>query len=161
MGSWGVAPTAGQRHDCRGTDVEKELRTLFSEVCNKRWTALIDEPFEFPEGNAVVLQYEDIVDEWDGNIHPNLRRHLDPRTILGQADIILGQDIKSETFFCLFGRERLEEGACRSGTTETATEGQGIITRSSSLSGFDYGTPWSCQLSTLPCYDRRSRSHRS
>jgi len=97
------------------TKVERELRTLFSEACNKRWTALTDEPLEFPADNAIVLQYEDIVDEWDGNIHPNLRRQLDPRPILGQADIILGQDIKTEAFFCLFGKDRLEDGGVPAG----------------------------------------------
>jgi hypothetical protein len=97
------------------TEAEKELRTLFSEACKMRWTALAGEPFEFPAGNAIVLQYEDIVDEWDGNIHPNLRRQLDPRPILGQADIILGQDIKTEAFFCLFGNDRLEDGGVPAG----------------------------------------------
>ena len=97
------------------TEAEKELRILFSDAWSKRWTALIAEPFEFPDGNAIVLQYEDIVDEWDGSIHPNLRRQLDPRPILGQADIILGQDIKTEAFFCLFGAERLEEGGVPAG----------------------------------------------
>ncbi len=97
------------------TAAEKELRTLFSEACKMRWTALTDEPFEFPDGNAIVLQYEDVVDEWDGSIHPNLRRQLDPRPILNQADIILGQDIKTEAFFCLFGKERLEDDGVPAG----------------------------------------------
>ncbi len=97
------------------TEAEKELRTLFSEACKMRWTALTDEPFEVPDGNAIVLQYEDVVDEWDGSIHPNLRRQLDPRPILAQADIILGQDIKIEKVFCLFGMDRLEDGGVPAG----------------------------------------------
>ena len=92
------------------TEAEKELQTLFGKACNKRWTALTEEPVEFPDGNAIVLQYEDVVDEWDGNIHPNLRRQLDSRPILSQADIILGQDVKTEEFFYLFGMDRLEDG---------------------------------------------------
>ncbi|MGD0899456.1 MAG: hypothetical protein ABR915_16595 [Thermoguttaceae bacterium] len=91
-------------------EMDKELRELFIEAGKKRWTALMDEPVEFPEGNAIVLQYEDVVDEWNGQIHPNLRRQFDPRPILAQADIILGQDVKTEKFFCLFGKDRLEEG---------------------------------------------------
>jgi hypothetical protein len=97
------------------TEAEKELRTLFAEACNRQWVAYTEELFEFPEGNAIVLQFEDIVDEWDGNLHPNLRRQLDPRPILAQADIILGQDIKTEEFFSLFGKERLEDGGLPAG----------------------------------------------
>jgi hypothetical protein len=97
------------------TEAEKELRTLFLEACNRRWMAYTEEPFEFPEGNAIVLQFEDIVDEWDGNLHPNLRRQLDPRPILAQADIILGQDIKTEEFFSLLGKEQLEDGRLPAG----------------------------------------------
>lgn len=92
------------------TEAEKELQTLFCEAGKKRWTALTEEPIEFSEGNAIVLQYEDVVDEWNGQIHPNLRRQFDPRPILSQADIILGQDVKTEKFFCLFGKDRLEDG---------------------------------------------------
>ena len=97
------------------SEAEKELRALLSEACKMRWTALTEEPFEFPYGNAIVLQYEDVVDEWDGSIHPNLRRQLDPRPILRQADIILGQDTKTEKFFCLFGKDRLEDGGVPAG----------------------------------------------
>src|ERR1035437_4687964 len=53
--------------------------------------------------------------EWDGSIHPNLRRQHDPRPILAQADIILGQDAKTEKFFCLFGTDRLEDGGIPAG----------------------------------------------
>ena len=97
------------------TETEKELRALFGEACNKRWTAYLDETVEFPDGNAIVLQYEEVVDQWDGNIHPNLRRQLDPRPILAQADIILGQDAKTEEFFCLFGKDRLEDDGIPAG----------------------------------------------
>ena len=99
----------------RETEVEKELRALFDEAYKMRWRALIDEPFEFPEDDAIVLQYEDIVDEWGGSIHPNLRRQIDPRPILNQADIILGQDIKTEECFFLFGKDRLEDGGVPAG----------------------------------------------
>jgi phosphoglycerate dehydrogenase-like enzyme len=34
---------------------------------------------------------------------------------LGEADIILGQDIKSEAFFCLFGKDRLEDNGVPAG----------------------------------------------
>ena len=95
--------------------MEKELRDFYIEASRKRWTALTEEPVEFPDGNAFGLQYEDIVDEWDGSIHPNLRRQLDPRPILAQADIILGQDAKTEDFFCLFGKDRLEDGGIPAG----------------------------------------------
>ncbi len=97
------------------TAMDKELRELYIEASKKRWTALTEEPFDFPSDNAIVLQYEDVVDEWDGSIQPNLRRQLDPRQILGQADIILGQDAKSEEFFCLFGKDRLEDGGIPAG----------------------------------------------
>jgi hypothetical protein len=99
------------------TEAENELRQSYVDSCNQRWTALTEEPFHFSEGNAVVLQYEDVVDEWDGAIHANLRRQLDPRTILAQADIILGQDIKTEKFFCLFGKDRLEDSGIPAGLT--------------------------------------------
>jgi len=95
--------------------MEKELRELYIEASRKRWIALTDEPFDFPSDNAIVLQYEDVVDEWDGSIHPNLRRQLDPRPILAQADIILGQDVKTEEFFCLLGKDRLEDGGIPAG----------------------------------------------
>ena len=95
--------------------MEKELREFYIEASKKRWMVLAEEPVEFPDGNAIVLQYEDVVDEWDGSIHPNLRRQLDPRPILAQADIILGQDAKTEKFFCLFGTDRLEDGGIPAG----------------------------------------------
>jgi hypothetical protein len=92
------------------TEAEEELRTLYGEARSKRWSALTEEPVDFPEGNAIVLQYEDVVDEWDGNIHPNLCRQLDPRQVLSQADIILGQDVKTEKLFFLFGTDRWQDG---------------------------------------------------
>jgi hypothetical protein len=50
------------------------------------------------------------VEEWDGAIHPNLRRLADPRRILTDADIIIGMDSKTEKQFCIYGRDRLAEG---------------------------------------------------
>ena len=57
-----------------------------------------------------MLQYEEIVDEWNGAIHPNLRRQADPRRILNDADVIIGMDTKSEEHFCIYGRDHLVEG---------------------------------------------------
>jgi hypothetical protein len=95
--------------------MRKELRELFSAAFDQRWTALTEEPFDFPDDSAVVLQYEDVVDEWNGGIHPNLRRQFDPRQILAQADIILGQDVKTDEFSCYFGDDRLEDGQVPAG----------------------------------------------
>jgi hypothetical protein len=92
------------------TEMDKELRELFLEAGKHRWSPFGEEPVEFPEGNAIVLLFEDIVDEWNGSIHPNLRRQHDPRPVLAQADIILGQDVKTDECFCLFGTDRLEDG---------------------------------------------------
>ncbi len=92
------------------TELEKELRKLFLEAARKQWTAPPGEPFDFVQDEAMVLQYEDIVDEWDGDICPNLGRHFDPRRVLADADIILGKSPKSDECFCLYGRDRLEEG---------------------------------------------------
>lgn len=97
------------------TETEKELRELYLEASKRRWTALVDEPFEFPQDDAIVLQFEDVVDEWDGGIHPNLRRQSDPRPILAQADIILGQDIKNNEYSCYFGGDCLEDGRIPTG----------------------------------------------
>jgi hypothetical protein len=95
--------------------MRKELRELYSAAFNQRWTALTEEPFGFPDDSAVVLQFEDVVDEWDGGIHPNLRRQFDPRQILAQADIILGQDVKSDEYSSYFGDDRLEDGQVPTG----------------------------------------------
>ena len=94
--------------------MEKELRAVYIEASRQRWTALTEEPVEFPNGNAFVLQYEDVVDEWDGNIHPNLRRQLDPRPILAQADIIFGPGCQDRRILLAFwkgpGRGRRNSG---------------------------------------------------
>ena len=101
------------------TEIEKELRKLYAEAGKKQWAAPPGEPFEFPRDQAIVLQYEDIVDQWDGVIHPNLRRHDDPRRILTDADIILGMasesEEKSQEYFCIYGRDRLEAGSVPAG----------------------------------------------
>jgi hypothetical protein len=102
-----AAVSAGQAPE---NEIEKELRELYLESHEKRWDVPPGEPFEFPEGKAVVLQFEDIVDEWDGGVHPNIRRQVDSRRILADADIILGMEPESEQCFCIFGTERLEEG---------------------------------------------------
>ena len=92
------------------SETEKELREMYAEARKKQWVAPPGEPFEFPQDQAIVLQYEEIVDEWNGAIHPNLRRQADPRRILNDADVIIGMDSKSEEHFCIYGRDRLEEG---------------------------------------------------
>jgi len=91
-------------------NVQYELHELYVEACQTQWSAPPGEPFEFPENQALVLQYEDIVDEWDGAIHPNIRGNVDPRRILTDADIILGMDSQTERKFCLYGRHHLEDG---------------------------------------------------
>lgn len=95
--------------------IQEELRTLYTEACKKQWVSLLGEPFEFPENQAVVLPYEDIVDEWDGSIHPNLRGQVDSRQMLADADIILGMDSQTERKFCLYGRDHLEDGGIPQG----------------------------------------------
>jgi hypothetical protein len=97
------------------TATDKELRKLFAEAAKRQWAAPPGEPVEFPENQAIVLQYEDIVDQWDGAICPNLRRAVDPRRILAAADIILGMASKSEEYFCIYGRDHLEDGGIPEG----------------------------------------------
>jgi hypothetical protein len=62
-----------------------------------------------------VLHYEDIADSWDGAIHPNLHRQVDPRRILTDADIIVGMDPDSDEYFCIYGRDHLEDGGIPEG----------------------------------------------
>ena len=70
---------------------EKELRKLYQEAAKKQWIPFLGEPFKFPPKQALVLQYRNIIDEWDGGIFPNLRGKDDCRRILADADIILGK----------------------------------------------------------------------
>ena len=92
------------------SETEKELRKMYKEAHGNRWSAPPGAPFEFPQDQAPVLQFEDIVDEWNGAVHPNLRRQADPRRILTDADVIIGMDSNSEKHFCIYGRDRLEGG---------------------------------------------------
>jgi hypothetical protein len=92
------------------TENEKELRKLYLEAFKNKWTPLFGEPVEFSPGQALVLKYRNIIDEWDGGFFPNLRGKDDCRRILADADIILGMDSMSEETFCIYGRDRLEEG---------------------------------------------------
>ena len=91
-------------------NVQYELRKLYLEACENEWSAPSGEPFEFPPSQALVLQYEDIVDEWDGSIHPNLRGQVDPRRVLTDADIIMGKVSSSGKQFCIYGSDHLEDG---------------------------------------------------
>jgi hypothetical protein len=109
-----VSISTGQVFE-KETGTDKELRKLFAEAAKKQWAAPPGEPFEFPENQALVLQYEDIVDQWNGAICPNLRRAADPRRILAAADIILGMASKSEECFCIYGRDHLEDGGIPEG----------------------------------------------
>jgi hypothetical protein len=90
------------------TETEKELRKLFIEAHKKQWVPLIGEPFKFPPKQALMLQYRNIIDEWDGGIFPNLRGKADCRRMLADADIIIGMASMSEEQFCIYGRDRLE-----------------------------------------------------
>jgi len=75
--------------------LEKIARTIYAKV-----------------GRFVYPSFE----QWElGSIHPSLHRQHDPRPILAQADIILGQDVKTDEFFCLFGKDRLEDGGIPEG----------------------------------------------
>jgi hypothetical protein len=97
------------------TENEKELRKLYLEAAKKQWIPLYREPFEFPPNQALMLQYRNVVDEWNGGIFPNLRGKDDCRRILADADIILGMDSMSEEMFCIYGSDRLEEGSVPEG----------------------------------------------
>jgi hypothetical protein len=88
----------------------QELQDLFREAWGKRWTPLLEAPLEFPDGSAIVLQYEDVVDEHDGQLDPNLNRAIDPRYALAGAEIILGQDHNEpDCHFIIYGRDILEQ----------------------------------------------------
>jgi hypothetical protein len=97
------------------TENEKEIRRLYQEAAKKQWIPLIGEPFKFPAKQALLLQYRNIIDEWDGGIFPNLRGKDDCRRILDDADIILGKSSLSEEIFCIYGSERLKEGSVPKG----------------------------------------------
>jgi hypothetical protein len=90
------------------TEIEKELRRLYREAAKNQWIPLLREPFKFPPKQALVLQYRNIIDEWDGGLFPNLRGKDDCRRILADADIILGKSSMSDEIFCIFGRDRLD-----------------------------------------------------
>ena len=90
------------------TETEKELRRLYREATKKQWIPILGGPFKFPSKQALLLQYRNIIDEWDGGIFPNLRGKDDCRRILADADIILGKASLSDEIFCIFGRDRLE-----------------------------------------------------
>jgi len=107
-----VAISTGQLSE---DENEKELRKLYLEAYKKLWIPLIEEQFEFPPGEALVLQYRDIVEEKDGGIFPNLRGEEDCRRILAEADIILGMATLTEEMFGIYGSERLEEGSVPKG----------------------------------------------
>jgi hypothetical protein len=92
------------------TETEKELRKLYEEAYKNMWVPLVGEPFVFPEGEAVVLQYRDIVDERDGRVYPNLRGAIDCRQVLAAASIFLGKTAQSEGQFCIYGSEHCEDG---------------------------------------------------
>jgi hypothetical protein len=97
------------------TESEKELRKTYLEASKKQWIPLFGGPSEFSPDQALVLQYRNIIDEWDGGIFPNLRGKEDCRRILADADIILGMDSISEEMFCIYGSERLERGGVPEG----------------------------------------------
>ncbi len=97
------------------TDTENELRNLFIEAHKRQWISLLEEPFEFPPGEAPVLEYGDIVDEKDGMIYPNIRGEVDCRRMLADADIIIGMASTSGDQFCIYGRDRLDEGGVPEG----------------------------------------------
>ena len=96
-------------------NVQYELRKLYLEACENEWSAPSGEPFTFPKNQALVLQYEDIVDEWDGAIHPNIRGNVDPRRVLTDADVIMGKASSSGKQFCIYGRDHLEDGGIPEG----------------------------------------------
>jgi hypothetical protein len=102
-----VAVSTGQMSQ-NETQTEKELRRLYMEACKKRWFPPPGEPFDFPPGQAPVLQYRDVVDEEEGIINPNLRGEFDCRRILADADIIIGMASTSGEQFCLYGRDHLD-----------------------------------------------------
>jgi hypothetical protein len=97
------------------TENEKELRQLYQEAAKKQWLPFLKEPFKFPAKQALVLQYRNIIDAWDGGIFPNLRGKDDCRRILADADIILGKASLSDEIFCIFGSDRLKEGSVPEG----------------------------------------------
>jgi hypothetical protein len=109
-----VSITTGQMSENQ-TENEKELRKLYLEAAQGQWLPLVGEPFEFSPGQALVLQYRNIVDEWNGGIFPNLRGKADCRRILVHADIILGMDSMSEEMFCIYGSDRLQDGSVPEG----------------------------------------------
>jgi hypothetical protein len=90
------------------TENEIELRKLYRAAFVRQWIPLFGEPAKFPPKHALVLQYRDIVDEWDGGIYPNLRGKDDCRRILADADIVLGMATMSGEHFCIYGRDCLE-----------------------------------------------------
>ena len=94
---------------------ERELRNLFIEARQRQWVSLLEEPFEFPPGEAPVFRYGDIVDEEDGMIYPNLRGKADCRRMLADADIIIGMTSTSGDQFCIYGRDRLDAGGIPEG----------------------------------------------
>jgi hypothetical protein len=97
------------------TENEQELRRLYREANTKQWIPLFGEPFEFSPGQALVLQYRNIIDEWDGRMFPNFRGKDDCRRILADADIILGKASLSDEIFCIYGSDRLEAGSVPEG----------------------------------------------
>ena len=92
------------------TEKEKDLHRLYMEACEKRWLPLSEEPYEFSPNAATVLEYEDIIDETDARILPNLQGEIDPRRVLVNADIIIGMDEASENNVCIYGHDHLEDG---------------------------------------------------
>jgi hypothetical protein len=89
----------------------QELQELLQDAWGKRWTPLVESPLEFPDDSAIVLQYEDIMDDRDGQLDPRLNRAIDPRHALAGAEIILGTDHRSDNqeFFCIYGQDTLDE----------------------------------------------------
>jgi hypothetical protein len=88
-----------------------ELQDLLQTAWGNRWTPLLESPLGFPDDSPLVLQYEDIVDEHDGQLDPRLNRAIDPREALASAEVILGKNSSpdDEEFFWIFGREILEQ----------------------------------------------------
>jgi hypothetical protein len=105
------------------TETDKELRRFYGEACLKRWLPFLETPYKFPANRAVVLHYNDIAEERDGLIHPNVRGKADPRRILADADIIVGMDSKSGEYYCIYGADLLEDGSVPEGLKTVVVRG--------------------------------------
>ena len=110
------------------TEKEKDLQRFYRESCEKRWLPLSEEPYEFSPNAEPVLEYEDIVDETDTGILPNLQGEVDPRRMLVSADIIVGIDTASNSHVCIHGYDHLEDGqvpeGCRTLEINLDTSGE-------------------------------------